>query len=323
MASGTPAAPSSSRISACSRVSTQRTTSAMSRSPNAAAKSSGRQHLGRGGVPEVTVGHGADRGLGHLGQAGGRPPGAGPGAGGRQRGPPGGLESGGAGRVEAPDLSDRPAEPEGVVDQVGLDAGGDHRALPPQDGRDGEARGLVRLGGPEDDDRLGRLGRHQVAAQPAEDQAPGQRRPGDRSAPYHQRAQVLRAGPTGRHRRRGPVRPPGGPDRGGTRRPGGGGGRRVPKWGPPGRGRPAKSRCGPSRAAPRKAARPMPVTSTSPGLITLHPVKAPPGRRRCGPVIEHGLVGVGEPQLLGGQAVLDQERAPAHLPEGGPPSAVG
>ena len=71
------AAPARSRMPATSPtswVSTQRTTSAMVRPSSAAARKSGRQQLGRGGVPELAVRR-RPVGLGRLAQVGGDPAG--------------------------------------------------------------------------------------------------------------------------------------------------------------------------------------------------------------------------------------------------------
>ena len=134
----------------------------------------GRQQVGREQllgrlVPEVGVLHAA-RDLGRADQPRRHPSGAGPVLDAAQRRPPRRRPPGGGGRVVEPHRAPGRPPAQGVGHQVVLDAGGQHRPLPLQDGGHGEAGGLVGLGRAQDADGVAGLGGHQVPARVAQHQ---------------------------------------------------------------------------------------------------------------------------------------------------------
>ena len=72
----------------------------------------------------------------------------------------------------------------GVFEEIGLDAGSDHRTFPPQDGGNCQSGRLVRLRRAEDDHRLGPLRGHRLAAHAAQGQPTGHHGLGP-SLPWH------------------------------------------------------------------------------------------------------------------------------------------
>ena len=104
----------------------------------------GRQQLRCRGVPEVPVGR-RPLALGRLAQLGGGPAGLAPLTTTGERRPGTGARSRGTGRIDAPHLAQARPCPQGVAQEIALDAGGDDRSAPTQNRRDGQARGLPAL----------------------------------------------------------------------------------------------------------------------------------------------------------------------------------
>ena len=85
--------------------------------------------------------------------------------------PRGGGVAGDGGGVEDPDRASLSPVGEGDVEQVVLDAGGDDRSLPFEEGGDGEAGGLAAAGGADDGEAGLGFGGEETAAEMAEGDA--------------------------------------------------------------------------------------------------------------------------------------------------------
>ena len=93
---------------------------------------------------------------------------------GAERRPVAGRRPGRPGRIDAPDLAPSGSALPGVSQQVALDAGRQHRSLPPQDGRHGQGAGLPALGRPHHHQRLRRFGHHPMRRPAARGGAQGE-----------------------------------------------------------------------------------------------------------------------------------------------------
>ena len=117
------------------------------------------QQFRRRGVPELPIGRRAV-GFGRFAQVGRHAPRPGPRRADAQWGPFAGRCPGRPGRIDAPHLAPSGAVLPRVSQKVALDAGRQHGALPPQDGRHGQGAGLPALGRPHHHQRLRRFGHH-------------------------------------------------------------------------------------------------------------------------------------------------------------------
>ena len=196
-ASVTPACSRMKETSLASCVSTHRTTSAIGAVVMCRGEEQRSEEFGRRRIPELSIGGGAI-GLGRLGQVGGHAKRPGPVTAAGQGRPRARSGPGGSRGIDAPHAPAFVALAPGGAQEIALHAGRHHRALPRQDRRDRERRGLPALRRAHDDDRLGPLGRHQSRAHEAVHRDPG---PGGPGGPSPGRAGAL-AGrgdrPTGR-----------------------------------------------------------------------------------------------------------------------------
>ncbi len=287
---------SASKTSSTSWVSTHRTTSRHGPPRRRRGEQQGRQELGRGGVPEVTVGERSRRRPGHLGQ--------------RRRGAARTLprhrrlerrprrrdEARRRGRVVHPHLALPLSPPQGVASQVGLDRRGDHRALPLEDGRDGEPARLAALGRPHHQDRMPALGREQAPRGPCPASDDRGRRRAPSGCARHD------AWPNGPARHREP---------GGSRR------RPRPRDQRPGvGGRTCQGLAAAPGTVPGATVRPPPRRrrTSAPRPTSTQPVHARPSMRASVSTMA---------DLVRRQAVLDQERPGADLPQRHTASEMG